>query len=173
MFLDHANCRVYYSNRNIQNVYYKTFITYHQWVNTMPTYTTKPAPLSKEVLEHTNRTSTKEEFAKRLYQAMEAKGWTQSQLARYAGLNRDAVSTYARARSMPSPESLNKLAKVLDVKAEDLLPNYFESAAQEQPTRMELKEIHGEDGYMWLKLDMRLPKAVAIKVFMLVNETDN
>ncbi len=138
----------------------------------MPTYTTKPAPLSKEVIEHSNRTSTKEEFAKRLYHAMENKGWTQSQLARYAGLNRDAVSTYIRGRSMPSPESLNKMAKVLDVKAEDLLPNYFESAVHAQPTRMELKEIHGEDGYMWLKLDMRLPREIAVKVFMLVNEAD-
>lgn len=73
---------------------------------------------------------------------------------------------------MPSPESLNKMAKVLDVKAEDLLPNYFESAVHAQPTRMELKEIHGEDGYMWLKLDMRLPREIAVKVFMLVNEAN-
>lgn len=138
----------------------------------MPTYTTKPSPLSSDVIEHGNRSSTKEEFAKRLYKAMENKGWTQSQLARYAGLNRDAISTYIRGRSIPSPDSLSKMAKVLDVKAEDLLPKYFESAAQEQPTRMELKEIHGESGYMWLKINMRLPRDIAIKVFMLINEAN-
>jgi len=32
--------------------------------------------------------------------------------------------------------------------------------------------VHGEDGLMWLKVNMRLPKDVAIKIFMLLNETD-
>jgi transcriptional regulator with XRE-family HTH domain len=139
----------------------------------MPTYTPKPKPLPTAALELSNRHATKEEFAKRLVQAIEAKGWNQSQLARYAGLARDAVSTYVRARSMPSPESLRKMAAVLEVKAEVLMPNYFESASAEQAARLEIKDIHGEDGYMWVKVNMRLPKAVAIKVFMLINEPHN
>jgi len=138
----------------------------------MPRYATKPAPLADDVVELNNRRTSKEEFAKRLYERMAGKGWTQSQLARYAGLNRDAVSTYVRARSLPSPESLAKMARVLDCKPEELLPNYFEAAASEQPVAMELKEVHGEEGLMWLKVNMRLPKATAIKVFMLLNEAD-
>jgi transcriptional regulator with XRE-family HTH domain len=139
----------------------------------MPTYTSKPKPLPIAAIEAGNRHSSKEEFAKRLVQALDNKGWNQSQLARYAGLARDAVSTYVRARSLPSPDSLKKLAACLGVKPEDLLPNYFEAASNEQAARMEIKEIHGEDGYMWLKVNMRLPKAVAIKVFMLINEPHN
>lgn len=138
----------------------------------MPKYTTKPRPLPQESIEINNRQSSKEEFAKRLYEGLTKKGWTQSQLARYSGLNRDAVSTYVRARSLPSPENLAKMAKVLDMKPEDLLPNYFETAVAEQPAKIELRQAHGEDGQMWLKVNMRLPKATAIKVFMLINETD-
>lgn len=138
----------------------------------MPKYATKPKPLPQESIEISNRKSSKEEFAKKLYERMTAKGWTQSQLARYSGLNRDAVSTYVRARSLPSPENLAKMSKVLDCKPEELLPNYFESAVSEQPAKMELREVHGEDGLMWLKVNMRLPKATAIKVFMLLNDAD-
>ena len=139
----------------------------------MPTYKTPPKPLDDHAVEMSNRDVSKEEFAKRVYAAMEAKGWNQSQLARYAGLNRDAISTYIRARSLPSPENLAKLAAVLDKRPEDLLPKYFEAAAAEQPARLELREIHGEEGYMWLKLNMRLPKPIALKIFMLLNEADN
>lgn len=138
----------------------------------MPKYSVQPKPLPEGAVEMNNRSASKEEFAKRLYQRMQEKGWTQSQLARYAGINRDAVSTYIRARSLPSPESLGKLAKCLGCKPEELMPNYFEAAAQEQTSRIELRDVHGEDGYMWLKVNMRLPKDVAIKVFMLINETD-
>lgn len=138
----------------------------------MPKYSTQPKPLPAEAVEVSNRSTTKEEFAKRLYERMTGKGWTQSQLARYAGLNRDAMSTYIRARSMPSPESLAKLAKALDCKPEELMPNYYEAAVAEQPAKMELREVHGEEGLMWLKVNMRLPKATAIKIFMLLNEAD-
>lgn len=138
----------------------------------MPRYTTQPKPLPDDATSVvSNRNMTKEEFAKRLYEQMTNKDWTQSQLARYSGLNRDAISTYVRGRSLPSPQNLAKLAKALDCKAEDLMPNYFEVAAAEQPTKMELREVHGEEGLMWLKVNMRLPRATAIQIFMLLNET--
>jgi transcriptional regulator with XRE-family HTH domain len=139
----------------------------------MKTYATKPKPVPEQAVELSNRSSTKDEFAKRLYEALEKKGWNQSQLARYAGLGRDAISTYIRGRSIPSPSSLNKLAQVLGCRPEELMPNYFEKAAEEQTAKMELREIHGEDGYMWLKVNMRLPKATALRVLMLINEADN
>lgn len=138
----------------------------------MVKYAVKPKPLPEGAVDLTNRNATKEEFAKRLYERMEGKGWNQSQLARYAGLNRDAVSTYIRGRSAPSPENLSKLARCLGCRPEELLPNYFEAAVSEQAARIELREVHHEDGYMWLKINMRLPKDVAIKIFMLLNEAD-
>lgn len=136
----------------------------------MTKYVTQPKPLPKGAIELSNRNTTKEEFAKSLYQKMTNKGWNQSQLARYSGLNRDAISTYVRARSTPSPENLTKLSNALGCKPEELMANYFEAAAAEQPSKLELKEVHGEEGYMWLKVNMRVTKDVAAKVFWMLNE---
>jgi transcriptional regulator with XRE-family HTH domain len=139
----------------------------------VPKYKVQAEPLDDKECILPNRDSTKSEFAKRLYQKMLSKGWTQSQLARYSGLNRDAVSTYIRARSLPSPVSLAKLAKTLDCPPEELLPSYYEAVVDELPARLEIKEIEAERGYMRLRCDMKLPKDLAIKAFMLLNETDN
>jgi hypothetical protein len=68
---------------------------------------------------------------------------------------------------------LAKLANTLGCKPEELMANYFEAAAAEQPSKLELREVHGEDGYMWLKVNMRVPKDVAAKVFWLLNEQPN
>jgi len=139
----------------------------------MTKYVTQPKPLPKGAIELSNRNTTKEEFAKSLYEKMINKGWNQSQLARYSGLNRDAISTYVRARSTPSPENLTKLSNALGCKPEELMANYFEAAAAEQPSKLELKEVHGEEGYMWLKVNMRVTKDVAAKVFWTLNEQPN
>jgi transcriptional regulator with XRE-family HTH domain len=139
----------------------------------MPTYTTQPKPKPRQAQEPTainNRHLVKEEFAKRLYTLISAKGWTQSEFARHCEMNRDAISTYVRGRSVPSPVSLEKMADVLGVRPEELMPNYFESAHSKQEPTIELRDVPNEGDYMWLKLNMRLPKKVAIQIFMLAQE---
>jgi transcriptional regulator with XRE-family HTH domain len=58
--------------------------------------------------------NTHKEFAAKLNAALADKGWSQSELARRAGLRRDAISTYCRGTAVPSSESLEKLARALD-----------------------------------------------------------
>lgn len=137
----------------------------------MPKHAVKPKP-TNVAIDMNNRTVTKQEFAKRLYQAMLNKGWTQSQVARYAGLNRDAISTYVRAKSLPSPDNLLKLATTLDVKPEELFPNYLSQADDAQLTKIEVREIHGESESMFLKVNMKVPKKVALKVLTLLQDID-
>src|SRR2546421_644291 len=72
----------------------------------------------------------KEEFARRLYKLMIERGWRQADLARHAGLPRNAISIYMRGVSLPTPENLKKLASAFDMKPEVLLPNYTESAIE-------------------------------------------
>lgn len=139
----------------------------------MPTYTTQPKPASKKAQEPealSNRHMVKAEFAKRLYAKIMEKGWTQSEFARNCDLARDAISTYVRGRSIPSPVALEKMATVLSVKPEELLPNYFESAQTKVEPSLEIKATPNEEGYMWIKLNMRLPKKVAMQIFMLAQE---
>ena len=128
------------------------------------------SPPHQPTLHYNNRELVKAEFARRLWEAIMQRGWTQSEFARYAGLNRDAVSTYVRGKSFPSPQSLEKMSQLLGVKPEDLLPNYYEMAQAKQTTSMELRAVPNEEGYMWLKLDLRLPKKLATEIFLMVQD---
>ena len=74
---------------------------------------------------------TKQEFARRLYKLMVSKGWHQSELARQADIPRDSVSVYIRGKPLPSPLTVKKLAEALNVTPTELLPNYVESAIEE------------------------------------------
>ena len=62
-----------------------------------------------------------QKFAARLNAALDERGWSQSELARRAGIRRDAVSTYCRAAAMPSKVLLDKIAKALGGSAAELL----------------------------------------------------
>lgn len=141
----------------------------------MPKYTTQPKPSAKREQEPdamSNRHVLKAEFAKRLYNKIAERGWTQSEFARNCDLARDAVSTYVRGRSIPSPQALEKMATVLNVRPEDLLPNYYEAAHSKQEPTFELRDVPNEEGYMWIKLNMRLPKKLAMEIFMLAQSND-
>lgn len=141
----------------------------------MPRYTTQPKPAPRKAQEPdamSNRHVVKAEFAKRLYNKIAEKGWTQSEFARHCDLARDAISTYVRGRSIPSPQALEKMASVLSVRPEDLLPNYYEAAQNKQEPTFELRDVPNEEGYMWIKLNMRLPKKVAMQIFMLAQEQE-
>lgn len=140
----------------------------------MPKYITQPKPAAKKGPESDasldNRHLIKAEFSKRLYAKISERGWTQSEFARNCDLNRDAVSTYVRGRSIPSPVALEKMAGVLRVRPEELMPNYFESAHARQEPTFELRDVPNEEGYMWIKLNMRLPKKIAMQIFLLAQE---
>lgn len=114
-----------------------------------------------------NRHLVKGEFAKRLYDKIMEKGWTQSEFARYSELARDAISTYVRGRSLPRPQALSKMASVLGVRPEDLLPNYYEAASSKVEPTLELREIPSDEGYTWIRLNMRLPKKIANEIILL------
>lgn len=70
---------------------------------------------------HSSANIERVEFAKKLINLMRDNNMNQADLARKAGLTRDAVSTYVRARSMPEPANLAKLSKALGVE-----PAYFQ-----------------------------------------------
>lgn len=131
---------------------------------------TQPPALPQSVANAVS--DTKAEFAKRVYKRMMDKGWNQSQLARYSGLPRDSISVYVRGRSLPTPQSLQKLSTCLGCAPEDLLSTYAQAAAEIQPTRLELREIHGEPDYMWIKLNARFKKETALKILMLAGQDD-
>lgn len=114
---------------------------------------------------------TKQEFGRRLYQLMIAKGWRQSELARRADIQRDSVSTYVRGVTWPSQINLEKLAKALGVSPNDLLPNGYGMAVAEDSPEFELKVSPGDPTMAWLKIDRMVPFEVGVEIARLLNST--
>ncbi len=116
---------------------------------------------------------TKQEFGRRLYRAILEKGWTQSELARQAGILRDSVSTYIRGRNMPDAVNLKKIAKALGMKEADLLPNYDEAAIEAQINPpFEVRASAEDPTRMWVKLNRELPLATVTKLMQLLEGED-
>lgn len=112
----------------------------------------------------------KNQFSRRLYNALVAKGLTQSELARRAGLNRAAVSSYATARSLPNPANLAALAKVLDQAPEELLPPIGELTA-ESATHIDAssyKDVGG--GNARLQINKIVPTKLALEILRMVSD---
>lgn len=109
---------------------------------------------------------TKQEFGRRLQNLMIEKGWNQSELARRAGLGRDAISTYVRGRSFPEPINLKKVADALSVNPHDLLPNTVEWAmANDEHPALEIKQSATHPDKVWIRVNQLVSFAQAAIIF--------
>ncbi len=112
----------------------------------------------------TPRHLTKQEFARRLTQLLLDKGWNQADLARAAEIGRDAVSTYVRGRSLPTPLNLRKIADALGVEGESLLPNAVENAVDNDLPSFEMREAAGHPGRCWVRVNRLLTFRQALAI---------
>lgn len=112
---------------------------------------------------------TKQQFGKRLYRLMLGKGWTQSELSRQADLPRDSISVYIRGKSLPTPQSAQKLANALGVKIEELLPNQIESAIDEDNPAFELRQSPNTPGVVWLRVNRLVSVPTGLKIAELLS----
>jgi len=115
---------------------------------------------------------TKQEFGRRLYNLMLKRGWSQSDAARECGLERDKISVYVRGKSLPTPTNLDKLAKGFGVAPEDLLPNYVESAIDEDAPSFEMKVSTADVGVAWLRVNRMVKMSTAVKIAELLEADD-
>lgn len=115
---------------------------------------------------------TKQEFARRLYQLMLAKGWNQSELGRQAGLPRDAISVYMRGKSLPTPQNLKALAEAFGISEIELLPNHTEAAIDEDMPAFELRVSVSSPNMAWLRVNRLVSLSTGVKIAELL-EQDN
>lgn len=101
----------------------------------------------------------KHAFRERLVARMRVVGITGAELARKAGLSKDAISTYTSMRSMPTPNTLDRLALALQCKPADLIP-----VKQVSESFIELRDSP-VPGHKVLVAKLALPTAQAIKAF--------
>lgn len=115
---------------------------------------------------------TKIEFGRRLQHLHLAKGWNQSDLARAAGLGRDAISTYINGRSFPEPKSLLALAEALQVDPSELLPNSVAMAMkQDAAPVLEIKQSAGHPDKVYLRVNRVVTFEQAAQIFSILKET--
>ena len=111
---------------------------------------------------------TRQQFGRRLYQMMLARGWNQSELARQANLPRDSISTYVRGVALPTPKSLQALATALDTTPVDILPNAAESAIDEDNPSFEMKVSPSAPSTAWLRVNRLVSLSTATKIAELI-----
>lgn len=115
---------------------------------------------------------TKIEFGRRLQQLHIDRGWNQSDLARAAGLGRDAISTYINGRSFPEPKSLRALADALQVSPEELLPNSIAMAMKQDPSPvLEIKQTAGHPDKVYLRVNRIVTLDQAAKIFTILKDS--
>ena len=115
------------------------------------------------------------DFAKRLQDALNDKGWTQSELARRMApllkesrIGRDNISKYVRGKVLPLPPALEAMAQVLGVASKDLLPTRGTAVLSEELAPSSLRDIGG--GRVWLQINQAVDWEVALDVMRRIRE---
>lgn len=116
----------------------------------------------------TPRALTKQEFGRRLLRSILDRGWNQSELARQAGVGKDAISTYVNGRSFPDPGNLRKIAMALGVEPGSLLPNTIETAMDRELPAFEMKQAVGMPNRVWLRINRAVNFGTAAKIVELL-----
>lgn len=114
----------------------------------------------------------KEEFGRRLYRLMLARGWNQSETARRAGLARDKISVYVTGKAMPTPANAKILAELFGISLDELLPNHAESAIDADNPSFEMKVSVGAPNTAWLRVNRLVSMSTAVKIAELLQNDD-
>lgn len=110
------------------------------------------------------RDLAKQELARRLSKLIQDRDWTQSDLARAAGLPRELISSYVRGKSFPEPKSLRRIADALLVKVEELAPAAQGMAASDEIPSFSVTEFAGHPGKVWLRINRLVTMDSALKI---------
>jgi transcriptional regulator with XRE-family HTH domain len=103
-------------------------------------------------------------FAQKMYDLMQEKRLTVSELERKTGIAKSNISHYKNGRSLPSKESMALLADVFGVSAEDLLPVEFTNPPERSDDSTPLRLEQVSTGRVMLTFRGILPSSVAYDI---------
>jgi transcriptional regulator with XRE-family HTH domain len=116
------------------------------------------------------------DFARRLQNALNDKGWTQSELARRVAplmkesrVGRDNISKYLRAKVLPLPAMLEAMAKALGVESRDLLPARGTQAVSDENAPYDMRALEGGER-VWLRINQALDMDIALEIMALIRK---
>ncbi len=116
---------------------------------------------------------SKQEFKRRLSELLLAEGWSQSDLARRADIGRDAVSTYVRGRSLPTPTNLKKMADAFGVAPHDMLPNVVEETLDHDQPAFEVRQAAGHPDKVWVRVNRMMTFSQAMAIGKILDDSDD
>lgn len=133
--------------------------------------TMNPAP-TEDDLAGAPSDVVRREFAKRLQRARVAKGWNQSELARRAGMGRWNISGYERGKNLPYPNALRKLADVLGVDPQELLPSSLVPSVERTTPAFEMKQVGDGTDAVWLRINQKVSWDKALKIMAVLKDAE-
>lgn len=117
------------------------------------------------------RELTKQEFGRRLQALMLERQWSQSELARRTKtVKRDSISNYIRGISFPTQESLDALAAVFGIQAQEMLPNSMINTLENDAVPMlEIKQAFGHQDMVWVRISRMMSFDQAAMIVNVLN----
>lgn len=111
-------------------------------------------------------------IAGRIAELRRDRGWSQAELARRAGLNRNVVNTTENESSFPTRENLERMARALSVELSQLTDIYVQEAHHRAPAALNITEAKGRPGHAWIQVNRLVKSATALKIYQLIAEDD-
>lgn len=122
-----------------------------------------------------------QEFGRKLQSLLNARGMSQSDLARavwgetqdnrgrMVARNRDRISQYVSGKGFPEPQNLARMAEVLDVPVEELAPDIVASAVDREDPAIQMTAVTGHMDKVYLRVNTLVSLAVAAQVIGLLS----
>jgi transcriptional regulator with XRE-family HTH domain len=101
-----------------------------------------------------------------MLERLAASDMNQSELARRIRVSKDAVSTYARGRSIPNPQTLARMASVFGCEPADLLPARYDTAGMASPLKMHMLQ----DGRVAIEVMATVSLETAMDIMKLLTD---
>lgn len=103
-------------------------------------------------------------YRRKINEILREKGWSGSELARRAGLDRSLVSIWQSGRSSPTLVSLQKIARAAEIDVDDLMP------PTERPGHLtrEMRIDAANPDLASIHVSGSLPVAVALQIMQLL-----
>lgn len=121
-----------------------------------------------------------DQFARKLHAAMNAKGMSNSDLARAVwgevtdgkgykvAKNRERIGVYLKGEGFPEPRTLAKLAEALDTTSEELAPEITASTVDRERPELAMTMVSGHSDRVHVQVNALLPLRAAVEITRIV-----
>jgi transcriptional regulator with XRE-family HTH domain len=107
----------------------------------------------------------KQRLSSSIRRLLAQRGWSQSELARYAGVGSDNISRYLRGKYVPNAKHLGKIADAFGVVVSDL---YGEQ--EQNDYVVEFKVLRDDPALSLIRVNQIVPTEIAVQILALLNQ---